>query len=174
MIYIRHAEKAYKNGGASEYSLDPELTNQGRVTAREKFEHLLNTYGIPDKIITSPYLRARETAEIAADVLFQMTGFEIELIYDCTLGEYLGNQKHKDITNCLRSETLIHNPIPPESWDQYTHRIRKHIKSRSQSNIWYITHGIVIKTIARLIGEKIDYPGPLEGIRISNKIITTI
>ena len=92
MLYIRHGQKSYSNGKSTIYSLDPDLTENGRLQAYNKFKYLLNNFGIPKIIISSPYLRTRETAEIAKTVILEQTNIEIPIIYDSSIGEYLGNQ----------------------------------------------------------------------------------
>lgn len=173
MLYIRHAQKAYNNGASEQFSLDPQLTEAGREASKAKFNYLVEHYGIPKKIICSPYLRARETAQIASEVILDLTGTKIEISCDPLIGEYLGHHKNKDINTCLHEETLIHNPIPQEHWKQYSSRVGKHVRA-AKPNIWYITHGLVIQSIAFFNGTKIPYPSELEGIRIEGNNITLI
>lgn len=173
MLYIRHAQKAYRNGGANEFSLDPGLTEEGKQRSRIKFHKLVVKYGVPSKIVTSPYLRARETAQIAHDVIFEETGHDIKIIHDPIIGEYLGHQFNRDIFQCLRPDTLNHNPIPPEEWEQYSARIYNHVKI-AEENTWFISHGIVIQSIAYFNGKKIPYPSELGGICIQNTGIIAI
>lgn len=174
MLYIRHGQKAYNNGASTDFSLDPPLTESGRESCKTKFLYLIEKYGIPTKIISSPYLRARETAQIASDMIFQVTNKIIEISYDPLIGEYLGNQRHKDINKCLHQETLIHNPIPPEQWKQYSSRVRKHTRV-ANPNCWYITHGLVIQSIALFHNKtKIPHPSELEGIYIDDNGVNII
>jgi len=173
MLYIRHAQKLYHNGGAVDFPLDPNITHAGKIKARERFIQLLNIYGPPTKIVTSPYLRARETAIIARDVIYENTGNLIDISYDPEIGEYLGHQKSRNIQTDLHQETLVHKPIPPETWNQYSYRIRKHIIS-SISGCWYITHGIVINSIVFFNKGKVSYPEELGGIFIQDGIISGV
>ena len=178
MLYIRHAQKLYRNGRSSEYSLDPGLTEEGRQAAKLKFTALVQTYKLPSKIISSPYLRARETAIIAQDIILNLTGNFIEISYDPLLGEYLGpHHKHRNLNECLHAETLIHNPIPPETWDQYILRIAKYMETIQPDcwvNTWVVTHGLIIQSISSRSGMKISHPHELEGIYIDNGNITLI
>lgn len=167
ILYIRHAEKEYKNGNNKEFSLDPDITEKGKVEALNKFKQLFNEYGPPKRIVTSPYLRTRTTAKIARLVIFERSGIRIEINYDNELGECLKNQKDKDLNICLRPKTLIHNPIPPETPSQYKDRIYNHTKNL-QYNTWYITHGLNIYTISSIKNHKIKYPDELCGIAIDS------
>lgn len=173
MLYIRHGPKLYKNGDSSSYPLDPPLTPEGKNTARNKFRSLLQRFGPPPKIVSSPYLRARETAKIAQDVIFEDTGKTVPIVYDSAIGEYLGHQKNCDMKRDLYPETLQLNPLPPETWNQYSYRVRTHF-NKTKDDGWYITHGLVINSIA-FFHKKKFYPSELEGIFIdSNHDLITI
>lgn len=173
MIWIRHAEKKYKNGKNEEYSLDPDITEEGKIAAFDKFQILVNSYGPPERIVTSPYLRTRSTAEIARQVIFESCNIDIIIEYDRYLGEYLGNQSDKDLSICLRPETLIHNPIPSEIKKKYNRRMYGHTK-RATPNTWYITHGYNICTISQIKNQKIKYPNELCGILINDNNKTSL
>ena len=172
MLYIRHGEKSYKNGDSDNYPLDPDLTETGKHQAKIFFRSLLDNYNIPPKIISSPYLRARETAQIAQDVILENTGIKIPILYDPNIGEYLGHQKNICLEDGLHPETLLLNPIPHETFEQYRRRVLKHVSYAE--NAWYISHGMVIKSVAHFKGYDIDYPDPLGSILINNDVVTTI
>lgn len=188
MLYIRHGEKLYGNNNhsqyllslpsvgssdASTYSLDPGLTEKGKSNAKLRFYDLLQKFGPPERIISSPYLRARETALIAQQVIYDHTGIFVDIVHDPLIGEYLGNQHHVDLSQAFHPDTQIHHPVPPENKLQYKIRIKRHLKS-SQSNTWYISHGYTIQSIAFLRGCKIPYPTFLRGVHIDNGTITPI
>ena len=173
MIYIRHAEKSYANGGNDTFPLDPPLTDQGIEAARCRFQHLFNTYGVPPRIVSSPFLRARETAYIAQNIIFDLIGCVVPVTYDSNIGEYLGHHMKKDINVCLCPETLALNPIPPETWKQYSQRMYIYVNSNPPDG-WYITHGIVIQSIAFFKGKTINRPLELHGIQIQDNEVYEI
>lgn len=175
MLYIRHAQKAHRNGAAHEFSLDPGLTEDGRERAKDTFKEFISIYGIPSRIVCSPFLRARETAEIANRVVAEYTGKLLDIIYDPQIGEYLGYHRDKDMTKCIRPETLIYKPLPPEQWKQYSKRIRNFVRNIRPCDgvTWYITHGLIIKSIAHFLGHNLDYPDELSGIYINPSIVPT-
>ena len=173
MLYIRHGEKEYKNGSNMEFSLDPDLTENGRIKSTEKFRTLALKYGAPDLIISSPYLRTRTTAVIAQAMILEITGLDVKIKHDRIIGECLKNQVGKDLTICLRPETLIHNPIRPENDKQYHGRMCAHART-AQSNIWYVTHGYNISKVASIRKHKIKYPDELCGIYIDKDDKITI
>lgn len=172
MLYIRHAQKAYSNGNSELYPLDPSLTDKGRFDAKIRFRYLLKKFGVPYKIITSPYLRTRETAQIARDLILNEYNISIEIIYEPLIGEYLGHQKVIK-EEFLRPETLILKPILlKESWNEFIDRIKNFINFSTDG--WYITHGVVIKTLLFLKGIDIKYIGELKGIYVKDNDITLI
>ena len=63
-IYIRHADKQYKNMDADLYKLDPGIKSVGVEKSRKVAEKLVAEYGEPTRIISSPFRRARETAMV--------------------------------------------------------------------------------------------------------------
>lgn len=168
MLYIRHGEKSYTNGKSSTFSFDPNLTSSGKLAAYDRFFHLLTTYGPPTKIISSPYLRTRETAAIAQEVIYNTTGQIIPIYHDVILGEYLAHHRPSNLSIDLREETLRHQPIGHESWREYTQRIEQH---QGEDNVWYITHGIVISSIASCYGVKLPRPSQLHGIYVKDNAV---
>lgn len=182
VIYIRHSKKAHKNGKLPDdttqdkpyYSLDPDLTEEGEILAREKFFQLFENEFIPNKIITSPYLRTRRTAKIAQDVIYELTRELVEITIDRELSEFLNKQRNYKINNTVfHPETHSHKPINPEYMSVYKKRINKQFKL-SQPNILYVTHGLNIQTISTSIGQKIEYPNEVCGIKITNNKISVI
>jgi broad specificity phosphatase PhoE len=176
MLYVRHGKKSYSNRKSSVYSLDPNLTNDGKKQAHHKFKYLLKKFGCPDLIITSPYLRTRETADIAQFTIFELTDIFVPILYDSAIGEYLGNQKNVSLDTEVRPETLIHNPIPPETWEDFICRVKSHVYKTDNADgdnlyIWYVTHGLVIQKICSTYGVDIPYPSELSGVFINNRQI---
>jgi len=168
-IYIRHGHKAYRNGNPSisknqvdlSYAHDPPLTIEGKREAFLLAQELLKKYPIPKQIITSPYLRARETADIMASAINKDLPVDIEILFEKEISEYLGNHtnSHLDVT----PRTFQYNPPHPETFDQFKKRIKRYSNNwqKSEDVIWLITHGIVINEIIRpfYCRKKIPYLG---------------
>lgn len=175
MIFIRHGEKEYKNGKCNLYPLDPDLTQEGKLMAYSKFSLLLATYGVPDKIIASPYLRTRTTADVARNLINDITGIQVEVIYDNYLSEFLKYDKYNntDMEMALRPETLQFNPMLPETHAEHKERMQD-VLDTCIPNVWYITHGYNITTKAVAMGYKISYPQELCGIFIDDDHTITI
>lgn len=155
-IYIRHSEKMYNNGENDKYSLDPPLTKEGGELAVIFGTALVKKYGLPTKIFCSPFLRTRETSLLMAQNI--KTSMRIR----CNLGisEYLGNWDSSPLD--VTPETQSYNPPHPETMKQFRSRIQKHFQEYqhldSDSKVyWFITHGLVIKLITKLIGPPIKH-----------------
>ena len=268
MLYVRHSKKSYKNGASKRFPLDPPLTDDGWRLAESRFRELVDRYGPPELIISSPYLRTRETAKIAQQAVLESTGTHVEINYDPAIGEYLGNQTSISLEDGVTPETLALNPIPHETLNQYRYRVGQHVrgpkfrhhsgsttrrgsgsttrrgrrsttrrggvlhmqgsnagdkhcasldsdssveessiesqvdtpanvvnvgpknisptedinrnpkhnpqKPETSSDVWYISHGTVIKSIAHFNGFELKYPKPLGGILIKDGTVTAI
>lgn len=143
-ILIRHGHKGWKNGRRPPdkvgYSHDPPL--------EDDLEDVRVALGsLPERIICSPFLRCRQTAE-------QVSQGQVPIEYDPDLREYLGNWKKRKISldpttwDLIKGEKVIEN-----YWEfqQRMERIRE--KGYLQQRIWVITHGMVIE---HLTGAKIE------------------
>lgn len=160
IIYIRHAEKDFQNGDSIYFKHDPGITALGVERTRIIFQKLINLYGEPNQIISSPYRRARETSLILNNCL--KTPLE-EIEIDPEVSEYLGNHNNVDLD--VTTATRIHDPPHPETFDQMKKRVKKHVEkikkrinNENEKNekkiIWIVTHGLIIKQIADIIGIK--------------------
>jgi broad specificity phosphatase PhoE len=154
-IYIRHAEKEFRNGEAEIFTHDPGITENGALEAKKVARKLINLWGFPKKIISSPYRRARETALIMNAELLN----PLEIDFDNSLAEYLGNHRYTQMD--VTMATKIHRPPHPESFDEMKKRVNKHLKHTKKlmhdnpnEVIWYITHGIILKQVAANYGVK--------------------
>ena len=155
-IYIRHTDKDFKNGNAPIFKHDPGITEIGVEKAKIIAKRLIEEYGEPQRIVCSPFRRARETALIM-NMACSSPLEEIEV--DPSLSEYLGN--HNDSPLDVTMATQIHKPPHPENFEDMKTRVKKHMeKNKKEINfeeegvIWFITHGIIIKQISALFGIK--------------------
>lgn len=158
MLYIRHGEKTHPNDSTIEQGFDPPLTEEGKREAYDFFTNLMATIDTPPPLlVTSPYLRARETAVIAQECLSQRWG-HVPLTIDPLIGEYLGHQIKVNSSH-FHPDTWKHQPVIEHKWSQYLKRINRHMNTTEPG--WYITHGLVMVGIAHRCGERIKYPGYL-------------
>ena len=157
-VYIRHASKQYANGDADIYKHDPGITDIGALRAKMVAKYIIDLWGEPERIIVSPYERTRETAKIMKSVCKTDTPIHI----DSDVSEYLGN--HRNVPIDVKESTLIHCPPHPETFTELKNRVRlhhdkitKYVKNKNKHKgiIWIVTHGLIIKQIASLIGIKV-------------------
>ncbi len=160
-IYIRHADKEYANGDADLYKHDPGITTSGVKKTKMVARHLVDQWGEPDRIIVSPYRRTRETAQIMNGILSEKVPMHI----DSELSEYLGN--HRTVPIDVTEDTLTYDPPHPETFPEMKTRVRKHhskitsyARKKDQGVIWIVTHGLIIKQVASLIGIKMGKEFP--------------
>lgn len=168
MLYIRHGEKLYDNGKSETFPLDPPLTDFGREEATEYFQSFVHTFGVPSKIVSSPYRRTRQTAKIAQDVIHKQTGVFVPIFVDTLISEYLGNQKNTNLEGAFHPNTEKYSPVPPETWTEFLLRVRLHSRLCTPDT-WYVTHGLFIKTLAKWHGTDVPRPSPATGIFVSQK-----
>lgn len=173
-IYIRHGEKAYRNGHNETLKHDPPITDNGRVEAFRVAQLLIQKYGPPVLIMTSPYRRTRETAMVMREAVLAVAATKTEaeksegnsvvpsisyipeIRCDNYIAEYLGNHNETDVTD----ETALH--LPPshkENLNSFHRRIKDHLQLAAAMDnfphpVWFITHCFVISTITKLMGPK--------------------
>ena len=155
MLYIRHAEKAYRNGHANQATHDPPLTIQGLDDIPLVAKVLLSKYGMPSRIVSSPYQRTRQTAKVIADL------FDMKYEIDINLGEYISGKRKVDVVQALTTETATLNPVVNERYTSFDERVKQHMEGRMVGT-WYITHGTIIRHLAKLEGthiSKVPYLG---------------
>lgn len=157
-IYIRHADKEYANGDASMYKHDPGITDVGCKKAAMMANHLIDRWGIPNLIIVSPYRRTRETAIAMRSVIKKLKpDLKVQISIDTSLSEYLGN--HRAVPIDVTESTMVYNPPHPESFTEMVNRVKTHhnnitgyMEKRSGLVIWVITHGLIMRQVAKLAG----------------------
>jgi broad specificity phosphatase PhoE len=94
-----------------------------------------------DYIISSPYLRCRQTAE------FINSNTQKPIYVDVRISEYQGDKNLKTMN--FDPSTLVFGPIPDntETWEQCSKRLDDHLNYilSLQGNVLIITHGIVVR-----------------------------
>ncbi len=139
-IYFRHSEKEYENGkGVPAH--DPHLTKNGQELVFKTLNDL--KLKSPDMIITSPYIRTRETASLIKNY-YMSNNNNIEIYIDINLGEYLGNQ-YMEIE--IDDITKKYGIVMDKNLNDLKKRIEDHYnyyKKFKNKNIWFITHGIFL------------------------------
>ncbi len=137
-IYIRHGPRQNLN-------LDPPLKEDSTDIIRQKALYLSQKFGLPQQIITSPYLRTRQTAQIMAS----MFDPPIPIAADVQLSEKLSLRKRTGLPppGQYDAGSVLYGSLPTtdETEQQVTQRVYSHLQQMSavNENMWFITHGYV-------------------------------
>jgi broad specificity phosphatase PhoE len=127
-LYIRHAEQIDPRSDSG--VLHPEMIPTAEAYGRK-----------PDVIISSPYVRCRETAERLGHIDY----------IDARIGEFSFNRKWPRI---VRSDTAQYKPALIETEADFSHRVLQQIndvvKTFPNSYVLIVTHGAVIRELGRL------------------------
>lgn len=166
-IYIRHADKLYANGRSDTYKHDPGIIPSEECKIRSLACKLISKYGLPTMIVSSPYLRTRQTAQCLHNVIASMYGRLTPMYCDVTIAEYLGNHPTDPLD--VTPDTQYYNPPHPETIYDLKNRVTSHDKNVKviSENTWFITHGIVIKTLGRLYKSNYKHIDPLGAFYLS-------
>lgn len=165
-LVVRHGPKAYNNGKSPDgkYQLDPPLKENCRELTYRYFINLLQTFKPPVQIVTSPFLRARETADAMRLAVLHVCGSNVPVIVEPLIGEFLSNQALPQAGD-LREGT---GPVYYESSFEEMKRMRiPMIKKKIASypkGTWMVSHGVIIET-----WWKCKYPKFLGGIAVTSK-----
>lgn len=172
IILIRHGEKEYNNnkGPPGKPRHDPGLKSS--LTKRgvgQKILSYFSIYGNPNKIISSPFLRTRQTSQIIKRFL----PLEVEINIDKEVEEFLGFQKPVGELADLDIETKKYTQpkLGVEKLDQIQKRILNFynkINQGNEENILVVTHGILISKLANYFKLDIKHINELEGILIKD------
>ena len=85
-------------------------------------------------------------------------GKKVKIHIDREVSEYLGNHRTTPID--VTENTLAHDPPHPETFSDMKYRVKSHhhkiTKHTKQTScvIWIITHGLIMKQVASLVGIK--------------------
>jgi broad specificity phosphatase PhoE len=150
IVYIRHAEKEYKNGYNHLFPHDPSLTTDGLLNSIQKGIQLYNYIGAPNVIYCSPFQRTRETMNALLGEIPISSDLQCYCLPE--ISEYLGNWKQYEVK--VRPETLFYNPLVC-TMSEFETKIKNHLEefkkiNNSNNVIWVITHGLVMKKISEI------------------------
>lgn len=152
---LRHCEKLHKNGGRvpgiPSCPWDPPL-----VRPHHDFylKSLVRTLPQVRRIISSPFLRCRQTVNLVVKYLHEFYGnYHIDIIYDPLLREFLGNWKGKRIYVEPETERYMNGCALVEL--DGVESVRKRMKEFKSKYILtdsdcIVSHQLCIKELARL------------------------
>jgi broad specificity phosphatase PhoE len=152
-IYIRHDRKEYLDGkGFPAHDpglLDPSDYSNVSVLVDE----LVNEFGFPTCIFSSPYRRTRETCELILDELYYSYDCQPYLVIEPELSEYLGYRGQKNEEKEVDEETDQYNPPGTnESIEDLNLRLISHNNTYKNVSevMWFVTHGKIINQLLKL------------------------
>ncbi len=154
-IYFRHGPRLNLN-------LDPPLKPSSQEEVQMVGRRISSLYGIPNSIITSPYLRTRQTAEIFDQLFTPHPG----VLADPRLSEKLNIRKRTG-----RGPPGEYDPITAsyqglskvgETDLQVKARLFKHLTSFGSDfeETWLVTHGYILEALVEMYGAKVPFPPP--------------
>lgn len=180
-IYVRHAEKEYNNGQSIIHPFDPPATERGIEKASALADKLYSSFGAPTLIVSSPFLRTRQTASAIRSRLFEKTGIAVPIVCDKRVGEYLGNHRISGDDGLFTHQTKDLDPLLEDNISHFNSRLREHNDimgslDKDHFSFWIVTHGLVIKKLSRFNGCFFPgYPAFLSGIIVEGgEKVTTL
>lgn len=176
-IWIRHAEKKFSNGWGTntDHQHDPGIV-EDVAPINNLVDSLVDRYGMPDKIVCSPFLRTRQTSVAIRNRLAQRYNKQVRMIINNDVKEYLGFCKTNSYAD-LDPETegyLGGKVRTRESLESLQDRVNAHLHRimNYETNVWVITHGIVISHIYKALYEEVpERPKPLNYVVFKNNQI---
>jgi broad specificity phosphatase PhoE len=161
LIMVRHGESEGNRDRRFNISPDIPITELGRKQAQETAERIARMFR-PEAIIASPYLRARQTAEIIAEPL----GLPVEVVHDLherDLGSLKGESY--DVLRDLRrndpafdrQQGWLWKPEGGESYDDVRRRVMVAIEGLRERypehEVVVVSHGgVMLSMWAHLVG----------------------
>jgi len=166
LIFLRHGPKQYKNNhNPPNYPAhDSPLVWGTEKDIKIKLDYIRENFGAPEKIVSSPYKRARDTARY-------FTGKDDKIYYEKQIGEYLGWQKPIGSKPDVFPETaeLISDKLGTETLKQARTRIIEYYKKVDDTqNTLFITHGILISYLYNFLTNTYHDFGNLKGFIITD------
>jgi len=141
LIYLRHGD----DRGHDIYRHDRPLSDRGRQKAGKESRRLIERYGHPDRVLVSPFRRARETMEEMA----RRFSRAVEIQQDPRIAQRLSSKQQR--APRVSPETLAVITVN-EDERTFQRRISNHVASvrpwASRNTVWCITHQAVIEAVA--------------------------
>lgn len=142
IIFLRHAN----DDESATFKHDHHITEKGHKHAQQVTKKLVEKYGSPDLIMSSPMHRGKETVDAMLEVLSNKP----KVVYDKDLSRYFNSleQAHPEVCTCTLKEKI---PIY-ESREEFKKRCAKVLKKTKKipkdKVVFVITHYLIMKFVA--------------------------
>jgi broad specificity phosphatase PhoE len=152
-ILMRHGETAWNKQGRVMGRHPVELTDHGRAQVVAAAQFALSIK--PDLIVTSPLVRARESAEIMAEGLGGVDIIEEPGIAEVLYGRWEGMTYHELIDDAhyiTYSKSPIEHPTPggetiPEVQARGVEAVMRTIEQHPGKRVVFVSHGDIVRTV---------------------------
>src|SRR5580698_1354766 len=177
-ILMRHGETEWNKQGRVMGRNPVELTEHGRaqVAATARFAETIK----PDLIVTSPLVRARQSAEIFAAALGGIEILEEAAIAEVLYGRWEGMHYHELIDDphyITYRKSPIEHPTPggetiPEVQARGVEDVMRTIEAHPDKRVLFISHGDIVRTVlCHFLGLELKY---FHRIRVDNAALSAI
>ena len=152
-IMMRHGETAWNKQGRVMGRHPVELTDHGRAQVAATAQFALNMR--PDLIVTSPLVRARQSAEILAAGLGGVEILEEAAIAEVLYGRWEGMTYHELIDDehyITYRKSPIEHPTPggdtiPEVQARGVEAVMRTIEQHPGRRVIFVSHGDIVRTV---------------------------
>lgn len=157
IIYITHAQVFRNKRNLSD---DPKVDFNSKEDAEECIKCLVDTFGVPSMILTSPYNVCRTTAHWIEIFVKKNYGFEPKTNCLDILSNYNKNFYQLD------KSTEVYNPPKGENYSSALERLKKIVDLHFEDeNVFVITHSFMTNNILKVATEQpIENKKPFEGV----------
>lgn len=151
MLFVRHGPRDRTNHSRVPERLDGEIMTHVYPHTDVLHEYVAS-YGVPRRIVSSPYQRTRGTAKLLQEFLEVQYGILLPVEIEPLIGEYLGGVR--DIVDSdFNVSTLLLEPIRDKNRGSFVQRARDY---PSKDGVWYVSHSYWISTHLERYG--VDIP----------------
>ena len=177
-ILMRHGETAWNRQGRVMGRHPVELTDHGReqVEATARFARSIK----PDLIVTSPLVRARQSAEIMAAGLGGVEIVEEPAIAEVLYGRWEGMHYHDLIDDphyITYRKSPIEHPTPggetiPEVQARGVEAVMRTMEVHSGKRVLFVSHGDIVRTVlCHFLGLELKH---FHRIRVDNATLSAV
>jgi broad specificity phosphatase PhoE len=177
-ILMRHGETAWNRQGRVMGRHPIELTDHGRAqaAATARFAATIK----PDLIVTSPLVRARQTAEIVSEGLGGIEIVEEPGIAEVLYGRWEGMHYHELIEDPYYTtyrKSPIEHPTPggetiPEVQARGVEAVMRTMEVHSGKRVLFVSHGDIVRTVlCHFLGLELKH---FHRIRVDNAALSAI